>query len=167
TAADTLPALAALRAQFEVVGPRGTRRLSADEFFLGPGRTALGPAEILTAILVPRQPPHGAAFLKVARRRAAAISRLAVAVMVNPEAGLARIALGAVFPRPRRILEAEAALHRGFDDAHLDEAGRLAEEAVRQVSGGRSSMAYKLPVIRATVARALRDARESFGEVAP
>ncbi|MDF1551559.1 MAG: xanthine dehydrogenase family protein subunit M [Deferrisomatales bacterium] len=161
-AADTLPALAALRAHFAVSGPRGERRLSVGEFFQGPGQTVLAADEILVAILIPRQTPHGASFLKIGRRRAAAISRLSAAVMANPETGLARIAVGAVFPRPQRLLEAEEVVHRGFGDPQLEEAGRAVEEVVRQASGGRASMAYKLPVVRALVVRALREARDAF-----
>ena len=161
-AADTLPALAALRAHFEAAGPRGERRLSVEEFFQGPGRTALLEGEVLVAILISRQTPHGASFLKIGRRRAAAISRLSAAVMANPETGLARIAVGAVFPRPQRLLAAEEVVHRGFEDPQLEEAGRGVEAAVLQASGGRASMAYKLPVVRALVVRALREARDSF-----
>lgn len=170
-AADTLPALAALRARFEVAGSGGGRRVSLEEFFRGPGKTCLGPGELLTTIRIPLQPVHGAAFLKVGRRRAAAISRLSVAAMVNPEAGLARIAVGAVFPRPGRIAAAEEVLHRGFGEALLEEAGRAAEAAVREISGGRASMVYKLPVTRHCVTRALRQALEAFatgrGEAEP
>ncbi len=157
-AADTLPALAALSARFEVAGPAGTRVLDVGGFFLGPGRTALGPGELLVAILVPPQPAHGAAFLKVGRRRAAAISRLSVAVMVNPATGWARVSVGAVFPRPRRVEAAEAALARGVDGDAPDRAGRAAEAAVREASGDRPSMAYKLPAVRAAVADAVGQA---------
>jgi len=161
-AADTLAALAGLRAHFDVVGPRGGRRLSVEDFFQAPGQTALAADELLVAILIPRQTPHAASFLKVGRRRAAAISRLSAAVMANPETGMARIAIGAVFPRPQRLLEAEEVVHRGYDDPQLEEAGRAAAEAVRQISGGRASMSYKLPVVRALVTRALREARDAF-----
>lgn len=163
-AADTLPALSALRARFEIAGPAGERQLSTDEFFLGPRRTALEPGEILTAILVPLQPPHGAAFVKVGRRRAAAISRLSVAAMVNASSGMARLSIGAVFPKPRRIEDAEEVLHRGFHDAVLEEAGRAAEATVRSVSGSRPSMAYKLPVVHTAVVKALRLALAAGGE---
>lgn len=157
-AADTLPALAVLRARFEVGGPAGTRRLSVDEFFRSPGRTALEPGELLTALLVPLQPAHGAAFLKVGRRKAAAISRLSVAALANPRTGFARLSLGAVFPRPQRVEPAEELLHLGFDEARIEEAGAAAEAFVRRVSGERASMSYKLPVVRAAVARAVRRA---------
>ncbi|MBI5444928.1 MAG: FAD binding domain-containing protein [Deltaproteobacteria bacterium] len=159
-AADTLPALAALEARFEVAGAHGRRVCSVDEFFLRPGRTALGPAELLVAVLVPKQPEHGYAFLKVGRRRAVAISRLSVAVLANGAEGFARVSVGAVFPRPGRLRAAEEALRRDLGDASFDAAGRAAEAEVRAVSGARASMAYKLPVVRSLVARA---AREAFG----
>jgi carbon-monoxide dehydrogenase medium subunit len=164
-AADTLSALAVLRTHFEVAGLAGARRLSLDEFFLGPGRTAVGSGEILTAILVPQQPPHGACFLKVGRRRAAAISRLSVAVVANPASGLVRLSLGAVFPRPQRVSLAEEKLVPGFGPEQLEAAGRAAEDYTRGVSGDRPSMRYKLPVIRDAVVQALKKAVAAAGEL--
>jgi CO/xanthine dehydrogenase FAD-binding subunit len=166
TAADTLPALAVSGASFEVFSLEGERVLSFEEFFTGPGRTALAPAEVLVAILLPPLAPHGAAFLKVGRRRAAAISRLSVAVLAEPRSGLARVALGAVFPTPRRVPAAEAALRSGFGADACEGAARAAEEAVRAVSGSRSSMGYKLPAIRGTVARAAAEALADAGRAA-
>jgi CO/xanthine dehydrogenase FAD-binding subunit len=163
-AADTLPALAALRAHFEVAGAGGARRVSVDEFFLEPGKTVLGEAEILTAVLIPLHPLHGAAFLKVGRRRAAAISRLSVAALVNPDTGMARLSLGAVFPRPRRVEPAEEVLRSGFGEARLEEAAGAAHECVREVSGERPSMRYKLPVVRASVVKTLRRALAAWEE---
>ena len=157
-AADTPPALAALGAAAEIAGPGGVRRVSLGDLVTGPGRTALGHAEILTALIVPLPGPHGAAFEKVGRRWAVSIARLSVAVAADPARGWARISLGGVFPSPRRIPGAETALARGFDPASAEEAGRAAEEAVRAVSGGRPSMAYKLPVVRGLVARTALEA---------
>jgi CO/xanthine dehydrogenase FAD-binding subunit len=166
-AADTLPALAALEARFETAGPGGPRALTAREFFVGPGRTALFPGELLSAVRIPGHPPHGCAFLKVGRRRAVAISRLSVAVLAEPSSAFARVAIGAVFPAPTRVAEAEEALRRSFDRTGCREAGRAAEESVRTVSGGRASMAYKLPVVRAAVERAAREALAAGGGGGP
>jgi CO/xanthine dehydrogenase FAD-binding subunit len=163
-AADTLPALAALEARFEVAGPGGRRILGVEELFLAPGKTALGAGEILAAVLIPLHPAHGAAFLKVGRRRAAAVSRLSFAVMADPRTGFVRIAVGAVFPKPQRIAAAEETLRAGFDAERRNVAGRAAEEAVRAASGGRASMAYKLPVVRSAVAKALGQAVAQAGE---
>ncbi len=159
-AADTLPALAALDAAVEVCGPGGSRTMPLEAFVTGPNRTALGRGELVTALRIPLLGPHRWAFEKVGRRWAVAISRLSVAVAVCPAEGWARVSLGAVFPTPRRVPEAEAALAQGFDARSADRAGEAAAAAVQAVSGGRASMGYKLPVVRELVARTARAALE-------
>ena len=51
-------------------GVGGERHLPISEFFTGPGRTALGPAELVTSIDLPLPTaPLGAAFMRLTRRR--------------------------------------------------------------------------------------------------
>ncbi len=157
-AADTFPALAALDAAVEIRGPEGSRTVPLEAFVTSPNRTELRRGELLVALRIPLMGPHRWAFEKVGRRWAVAISRLSVAVAVCPWEGWARIALGAVFPSPRRVPEAERVLAQGFDVRSAERAGEAAEAAVRAVSGGRASMAYKLPVVSELVARAARAA---------
>jgi aerobic carbon-monoxide dehydrogenase medium subunit len=66
-AAELPAALLALDARIHVTGPRGTREIAADAFFLGLLTTALEADEILTAIEFPAQPP-GWGFVEIARR---------------------------------------------------------------------------------------------------
>ena len=154
-AADTLSALAVLDAAFLTFGPEGEKRYTIEEFFLAPGKTAVGVGEVLTKILIPAQPGASHAFIKVARRRAAAISRLAVSVIANPDGGYARIAVGAVLPKPGRITPAEEALKEGFDLAAAKAAGEAAKAHVLSISGERPSMVYKLPVVSSAVEKAV------------
>ncbi|PLX43022.1 MAG: hypothetical protein C0608_00995 [Deltaproteobacteria bacterium] len=154
-AADTLSALAAFDAAFITYGAEGEKRYTIDEFFLSPGKTAVGAGEILTKIILPPQPKAAHAFIKVARRRAAAISRLAVSVMANPSEGYARIAVGAVLPKPGRITMAEEALMNGFDLSAAKAAGDAAKAHVLSISGERPSMVYKLPVVSSAVEKAI------------
>ena len=49
-------------------GPRGERRIAAEEFFVGPLTTAIEPDEILTEIRVPKLGPAGWSYLKFTRR---------------------------------------------------------------------------------------------------
>jgi aerobic carbon-monoxide dehydrogenase medium subunit len=61
---DTLPALIAYGAECRLIGPDGERLVPLESFFLGPGRTALRPAEILIALHLPPPPPHtGAVYI--------------------------------------------------------------------------------------------------------
>ena len=69
--ASEFPAVAvALRCEIELAGPQGSRRVAAEDFFLGLFETAMEPGEILTAIHVPPVPEGQViAFDELARRR--------------------------------------------------------------------------------------------------
>jgi carbon-monoxide dehydrogenase medium subunit len=61
-AADSSPALIALGARLVIASSSGTRELPVEQFFLGPGRNALQPNEILLQIKIPPQPANSATF---------------------------------------------------------------------------------------------------------
>lgn len=69
--ASEFPAMAlAMRADFEIVGRGGVRRVPADEFFIDLFQTAIEPGEILVAIHVPIvSAAHRWAFQELSRRR--------------------------------------------------------------------------------------------------
>jgi carbon-monoxide dehydrogenase medium subunit len=68
-AADQPAAVLALGATLVATGPKGTREISADEFFLDALTTALKPNEILTEIRIPKR-GGGSAYDKLGRRGA-------------------------------------------------------------------------------------------------
>jgi|GEM_PF-488521 len=117
-AADTLPVLAMLDAEVRLYSAtEGTcRDIPVDTFITGPGQTLLRPGEYIEALRF--SPPEASwrmAYEKVGRRNALAISRLSACCAARWEGqrltGL-RLALGAVFPTPRRLYAAEALLLR-------------------------------------------------------
>lgn len=114
-AGDTLPPLYALDAQVELASRQGARRVPLAGFILGPGRTALEPGEIVSAVLA-RIPGPGALqhFEKVGRRKALAISVVSLAAVIERDAAgtvaRAGLALGSVGPTALRCPRAEAAL---------------------------------------------------------
>jgi CO/xanthine dehydrogenase FAD-binding subunit len=85
-AADSAPALLCYGASAHIFGPDGHRTLLLEQFFLGPGKTALQRGELLTAITVPA-PERGAAghFLKLGRTAVGDISLMNVAVLGWPD----------------------------------------------------------------------------------
>jgi len=113
-AADSAPPLLVLGAGLRLASVRGERLLPVSEFFLGPGRTALAPDEVITEAVVPI-PEEGSLLLfsKFGPRGANVISsanfaaRLSFAGNKVKEVGLAA---GSVAPRPIRLPETEAAL---------------------------------------------------------
>jgi carbon-monoxide dehydrogenase medium subunit len=87
--AAELPAVAsALQATIVTRGPKGERRLTAGDFYIGLFATALEPDEILKEIEVPQQPAHsGFAIQEIARRHGDyALAGVAVCVHVDESA---------------------------------------------------------------------------------
>jgi carbon-monoxide dehydrogenase medium subunit len=82
--ADTACPLLVLNAQVKIKGPQEERKLPLEEFFMGPGKTALRSDEILIELDIPSLPPNsGSAYWKVARRKAMELPILGVAMMLS------------------------------------------------------------------------------------
>jgi carbon-monoxide dehydrogenase medium subunit len=163
-AADTAPPLLALGAEVELVSQSGTRWVPLDEFMVGVRKTLIQPDELMRTIRWLKPPERSAgAFYKVGLRKADAISVLSVAVMLacdlDGRCTLARIALGALAPRPLRASEAEnALLGQPLQAEGIAEAARLAAEATRPISDIRGTAAYRKRVTEVTVRRLLAQA---------
>lgn len=150
-AGDLLTALACLDARLHLMG-RGARSrvVSVDEFVRGPRQTVLEAGELIARIEVPASRSDALyAFAKLGRRREMTVSMLNLAAVARPLAagnGIVdlRLFAGAIGPRPRRLIEAEAVFEgceqtpeilRAFLDALVC--------AVERAIPGRASMAYK------------------------
>ena len=119
--AAELPAcLIALGGAVDVYGPKGARRIAADDFFTGLFETALAADEVLTEIRVPAATAGTRiGFAELARRHGDyAIVGLAAAARGKGTAlSDVRLAFFGVGDRPVRARKAEAALERGDIDA--------------------------------------------------
>lgn len=109
-AGDQGATVISLGAELEVAGPRGSRTVPADQFFLGLFETALDEDEILTAIRIPKHTGWGGHYEKFVR----VVHQwpiVAVAASVRVEAGAiaeARIGLtnmGSTYLRARGVEE--------------------------------------------------------------
>ncbi len=145
-AADTAPVLLAYRAVVQVAGPGGEREVPIDRFFQGPGQTMLGPADVVTAVVLPPPGPHGWGFLRRTRTAIdiALASSCAVVTAANGTCRDASIGLGAVAPTPIRARQAEDAL-RGQPptEALTHTAGQLAAAHCSPISDVRCSGDYR------------------------
>ena len=157
--ADLVVPLLALDAAVVLAGPAGERTLPLDAFLLGPRRTAARPGELIRRVVVSR---HGGrqAWYKLGLKRGGAIAVVSVAtwIALDPAGRVsdARIALGAVAPRPFRPREAEASLIGAVLDAvHAGRAADLAAAAARPITDVRGGADYRTAMVRALVARCL------------
>ncbi len=86
--ADGAIPLIALDARVNICGATGERKVDLIHFFEGPGQTVLAPGEILTEIIVPKQPTRSAgAYQKYGRRAAMELPLIGVGVLLCLEEG--------------------------------------------------------------------------------
>jgi CO/xanthine dehydrogenase FAD-binding subunit len=160
-AADTAPPLLTLDAEVELASSEGTRRLSLEDFLVGPNETLLRPEELLVTVRWPIPPPQSSgSFRKVGLRKASACSVVTAAVMVmwngNGVCKEARIGLGAVAPKPIRPHAAEEALRgQPLTEQVITEVARLSAEASSPIDDVRGSAGYRKRVTEVLVRRLL------------
>jgi carbon-monoxide dehydrogenase medium subunit len=165
-AADTVPALIALGAECIVAGPGGSRAVPAEEFVRGPGRTALGPGELLVELRVPPPPPRSAdAYLRFIPRSEMDIAVVGAGVWLQLDGSgrcaAARVALGAVAPTPLLVAGAASALIGSrFEDAALEAAAAAARAACRPIDDKRGTADYRRTLAGVLVKRATRSAAD-------
>jgi carbon-monoxide dehydrogenase medium subunit len=173
--ASEYPAVAvALRASFDVAGPKGNRTVDAATFFEGTWRTCLQPDELLTAVrfpVAPAQDGHrsGFAIEEMARREGDfALAGAACAVEVGGNGTIARIGIGlfGVGPTPVRADAAEneatgrAATELLAGREPLNELGRLAAAPLDPPDDVHATGSYRRRVAAHLVTRALGAALE-------
>jgi len=168
---DTITPLMALDAAVVLASARGTRRVPLAGFYLGVRKSVMQPDEMLVEITFPamNSGQHGA-FLKLALRRAQAISVINVAIVLTgklPSVESAVVTLGAVAPTIVHAPEAEAYLAgRELTDANIRQAAELAARAAKPIDDIRSSAAYRREMVRVMTKRGLEslpDGNEQAG----
>ena len=168
-AADLPPPLMAYDANLLLKSSSGEREIPIDQFFNGPGLTAIGNDEILTEIQLREPPPHsGSGYIKLGLRGALEISIVNVASFIsldrrNGNIRSARVVLGAVAPTPMRAFSAEEMLLGEKPDEKLFvRAGEAASEESRPIDDFRGSAGYRRDMVKVLTQRSLNMA---FNEI--
>jgi len=154
--ASEYPAVAvALGAELELASAAGTRRVSADEFFVGTWMTAARDDELLVAARFPVwSGPCGFAIEEVARRHGDFALAGVACALASGRAGLALFGVGST---PVRVAAAEDALLAG---APADEVAAIVVDAIDPPADVHASSATRARIARHLVARAVMRAKE-------
>ena len=171
TSADTASTQIAYDAVLEITSPAGTRRMSIHDFYKGPGKVALEPGELLTAILIPKESYENCFgyYFKYAMRNAMDIATIGCSVNVVLSADQktiqrARIAYGVAGPVPMRAKTAEAALAgRPVCEETIRIAGDEVLKDVNPRTSWRASADFRRQIISETARRGLQSAIERAG----
>ncbi len=163
---DTAPALIALDAEFVIKRGSAERVVPAREFFVGPGiditkLTVLQPGDLLTAIRIPATWAGKAHYFEKVRDRMVwdfALVNIAASLnMSGATISDARMVVNGVSAEPLRLDAVEAAIKgRPRDKATADMAADLAVQGAVPLRHN----AYKIPLVKALVKRAIRGEAE-------
>lgn len=161
---DSGPTLLALDALVTIAGPKGSRQITLDAFFVGPRKTCLEPDEVLVDIIIPKEnvgkPTH---FLKFGLRKGQALALVNAAASFYVGDGNTfsepRIALGAVAPVVMRATKAEDFLAgKEITEENMAEAGEIAVTEIKPITDFRASKEYRRELVAVFTRRCLAGA---------
>ncbi len=174
TSADSASTLMALDAVMEVIGPEGKRLVPIADWYKGPKKVNLGPAELQTAILIRKESYEGykGHYIKYGMRNAMEIATTGCSVNVKLSADKktvedVRIGYGVAAPVPIRARTAEANAKGKPADAETAAAiGRDVLLDVTPRNSWRASKDMRLHLCSTMAQRAFTEAvRKSGGEI--
>lgn len=173
TSADSASTLLAWDAIVELHGSSGIRRVPIRDFYIKAGKVDLRPAELQTAILIPKESYEGyqGHYIKYAMRGAMDIATLGCSVNVKLSEDKstivdARIAFGVAGPVPLRAACAEqAAAGQPVSEATVTRAAQEVLLDIRPRDSWRASKAFREHISIVLTKRALTEAIRRSGGV--
>jgi len=173
-AGDLLSPLMAYDAKFKLLSVQGEKKVSAEEFFIGPKKTILKPDQLLTRIILPlpEKMTYGC-WIKIGKRKALAIATIILALVVkmaedNKTIKDVRTCLGSVAPTPIEIKEIRKKMvGKNFNQLDFPELGRIVEDKIFPIDDIRGTREYRKDVAKNIMINALEEidsARRSYNE---
>ncbi|MBL7959458.1 FAD binding domain-containing protein [bacterium] len=162
---DTVPVLYALDAVITLVSAQGERKIPLREFYQNDGMAfnKLLPNEILTQVQIPKLPSgFRGAYMKLRRRQAIDYPMLGVMVGLilddNEVCIDAKIILGAVFPCPWEVTEAQNVLiGKKITENEIEEASEIAYNTAKPMDLTNFRPAYRKRMVKVFTRRILQN----------
>ena len=163
-AGDLLAPLMAYDAQFKLLSTQGERIVPAEEFFIGPKKTILEQAQLLTGIILPL--PFERTFgcwIKIGKRKALIISTITLALVAemaedNKTVKDVRTCLGSVAPTPIEVKEVrEKMIGKNFNHLDFNQLGQIVEDKISPIDDIRGTREYRKDVAKNIMINALEE----------
>ena len=165
--ADMSPAALIYDGKVVVESPRGERELKLEEFWVGPGKTALEKDEFLKRIHFPTPPEKAAGvYHKLGRSKMGDLAIVGVAVLGYPDlsapAGIQfRIGINSTAPTAYRLPTVEDFLAQNLiSDETLHKSAEMAMDISAPIEDQRATAIYQKKMVRNPVYKGLNDVRE-------
>lgn len=162
--ADTIPALLVLEAKVKLISTEGERTTTLGELYLelGPKSSTIERGEILTEVLLP-EPPSASygLYLKYSHRPSIDFPLVGVAATMKSAKGNevceeARVAVGALCPKPMRLKHAEEVLKgERINPTVISKFVEAAAEEVKPIPYIYCSPGYKRKLVRSLLLDAI------------
>jgi carbon-monoxide dehydrogenase medium subunit len=167
--ADMPPPLIALDATVKLTGPQRSRSIPLQDLYRHVRRLTLRKGELLTEIVIPKQPPRTAgAYIRLTRAQVdIALVSAAVKITLDKEETISdcRIVLGAVAPTPLRAHKAETFLRKKpLRESIIERTGQIAAEECQPITDLRATADYRRAMAATLVDRAAKTAISRIGE---
>lgn len=163
-AGDLLAPLMAYKAKFKLLSIQGEKIVPAEEFFIGPKKTILEPAQLLTQVILPlpSERTYGC-WIKIGKRKALIIATITLALVVemaedNKTVKDVRTCLGSVAPTPIEIKEIRKKMvGKNFNQLDFNQLGQLAEDKISPIDDIRGTREYRKDVAKNIMINALEE----------
>ena len=163
-AGDLLAPLMAYDAQFKLFSIQKEVLIPAEEFFTGPKKTILEPAQLLTRIILPlpSKKTYGC-WIKIGKRKALIIATITLALVVemdedNKTVEDVRTCLGYVAPTPIEIKEVrEKMIGKKFSELDYNQLGQIVEDKISPIDDIRGTREYRKDVAKNIMINALEE----------
>ena len=169
-AGDLLAPLMAYDAQFRLLSIQGEKIVPAEEFFIGPKKTILEPAQLLTQIILPlpKKKTYGC-WIKIGKRKALIIATITLALVVemaedNKTVKDVRTCLGSVAPTPIEIKEIRKKMvGKNFNQLDFNQLGQIVEDKISPIDDIRGTREYRKDVAKNIMINALEEIGSACG----
>lgn len=163
-AGDLLAPLMAYKAKFKLLSIQGEKIVPAEEFFIGPKKTILEPAQLLTQVILPlpSERTYGC-WIKIGKRKALIIATITLALVVemaedNKTVKDVRTCLGSVAPTPIEIEEIrEKMIGKKFSELDFNQLGQIVEDKISPIDDIRGTREYRKDVAKNIMINALKE----------
>ena len=163
--ADMAPILIGCGATTILSDGQTDRSIPLEDFFTGPGQTALRDGELMKEVHIP-SPPRSSfgTYLKAYRSSMdIAVAGVGLLVIFESKSGVCRdlrLVLGAVAPTPMRARKSEGtATGQRLDDELIEKVSQMASEEARPISDVRSTASYRRTLVAVLTRKTLLAAR--------
>jgi len=163
-AGDLLAPLMAHKAKFKLLSGKKETLVAAENFFLGPKKTILEPAQLLTQIILPLPSEKTySCWIKIGKRKALIIATITLALVVemakdNKTVKDARTCLGSVAPTPIEIKEIRKKMvEKNFNQLDFNQLGQIVEDKISPIDDIRGTREYRKDVAKEIMINALEE----------